>query len=292
MANPRIVVDFVANTRDLSAGMSSATGAAGGFSTKLKSLGRAGLAAAGAAGIAGLTLAVKTGISEFAEASKVSAQTAAVLKSTGGAAGVSAKAVSDLAGALMHKSGIDDEAIQSGENLLLTFTKVQNQAGKGNDIFNQATKTMVDMSVALGQDMTTSATQLGKALNDPVKGVSALQRVGVTFTAGQKEQIKSLVDSGKTMEAQKIILRELNKEFGGSAEAAGKTLPGQLNILKQEFSNVAGEVVGALVPAFTSMLGVFMKVMGVLGPLQPLLPAIVAGVAALAAVVITVTAAT
>jgi len=292
MANPRIVVDFVANTRDLSAGMSSATGAAGGFSTKLKSLGRAGLAAAGAAGLAGLSLAVKTGIDEFTEASKVSAQTAAVLKSTGGAAGVSAKAVSDLAGALMRKSGIDDEAIQSGENLLLTFTKVQNQAGKGNDIFNQATKTMVDMSVALGQDMTTSATQLGKALNDPVKGVSALQRVGVTFTQGQKDQIKSLVDSGKTMEAQKLILRELNKEFGGSAEAAGKTLPGQLNILKQEFSNVAGEVVGALVPAFTTMLGVFMKVMGVLGPLQPLLPAIVAGVAALAAVVITVTAAT
>jgi hypothetical protein len=65
---------------------------------------------------------------------------------------------------------------------------------------------MTDMSVALGQDMSSSAIQLGKALNDPIKGVSALQRVGVSFTASQKEQIKTLVQSGRTMDAQKLIL--------------------------------------------------------------------------------------
>jgi len=292
MANPRIVVDFVANTKDLTSGMSTATGAAGGLGARFKQLGRASLAAAGAAGVGALVATFKTGISEFTEATKVSAQTEAVLKSTGGAAGVTAKQVASLANSLMRKTGIDDEAIQSGENLLLTFTKVQNQAGKGNDIFNQATKIMTDMSVALGQDMKTSATQLGKALNDPVKGVTALQRVGVTFTAGQKEQIKALVDSGKTMEAQKLILRELNKEFGGSAEAAGKTLPGQLNILKQQFSNMAGELVASLIPAFTTLLGVFTKVMAALGPFKGALPIIVAGMAGLAAVVITVSAAT
>jgi ElaB/YqjD/DUF883 family membrane-anchored ribosome-binding protein len=292
MANPRIVVDFVANTRDLTSGMSTATGAAGGLGSRFKQLGRASLAAAGAAGVGALVATFKTGISEFTEASKVSAQTEAVLKSTGGAAGVSAKQVANLANSLMKKTGIDDEAIQSGENLLLTFKNVQNQAGKGNDIFNQATKVMTDMSVALGQDMKTSATQLGKALNDPVKGITALQRVGVTFTQGQKDQIKALVDSGKTMDAQKIILKELNSEFGGSAEAAGKTLPGQLNILKQQFSNMAGELVGSLVPAFSTLLGVFTKVMGALGPFKGALPVIVGAMAALAAIVITVSAAT
>ena len=63
---------------------------------------------------------------------------------------------------MMKKTGIDDEAIQSGENLLLTFTKVQNKAGKGNDIFTKATHVMADMSVALGQDMTTSADATGE----------------------------------------------------------------------------------------------------------------------------------
>src|SRR5258708_1908746 len=61
--------------------------------------------------------------------------------------------------------------------------------------------------------------QLVKALNDPIHGVTSLMRVGVTFTAQQKEQIKTLVDTGHTMDAQKVILAELTKEFGGSAAA-------------------------------------------------------------------------
>ncbi|MBO0743674.1 MAG: hypothetical protein J2P43_01550 [Candidatus Dormibacteraeota bacterium] len=292
MANPRVVVDFVANTSGLSKGMATAGGATDTFGGRIKSLGKAGLAAAGAAGLAALTATIKTGISEYAESTKVAAQTEAVIKSTGGAANVTAKQVSNLASALMKKTGIDDEAIQSGQNLLLTFTNVQNQAGKGNDVFTQATKIMTDMSVALGQDMKTSAIQVGKALNNPIKGVTALQRVGVSFTDGQKEQIKALVNSGRTMDAQKIILRELNKEFGGSAEAAGKTLPGRLNILRESFNNMAGELVGALVPAFTALLGVFTKVVGALGPLKGALPAIVIAMAGLAALVVTVTAAT
>jgi len=291
MANPQVIVDFIANTKDLTKGVSTADGATGGFKGRLQQLGKAGLIAAGAAGLGALVGTLKTGIAEFSESQKVAAQTEAVIKSTGGAAGVTAKQVSALAGALMKKTGIDDEAIQSGANLLLTFTKVQNQAGKGNDIFNQATKVMTDMSVALGQDMKTSATQLGKALNDPVRGITALRRVGVTFTADQQKQIKALTESGKTMEAQKLILAELNKEFGGSAEAAGKTLPGRLNILKESFNNMAGELVGSLVPAFTTLLGVFTKVMGALGPFKGALPVIVIGLAGLAAAFGIVTAA-
>jgi acid phosphatase family membrane protein YuiD len=86
----------------------------------------------------------------------VAAQTAAVLKSTGGEANVTAKHVSNLATAISRKTGIDDEAIQSGENLLLTFTKIRNEAGKGNDVFDQATRITNDMSVALGQDLKSS----------------------------------------------------------------------------------------------------------------------------------------
>ena len=58
----------------------------------------------------------------------------------GGSANVTAKQVDKLSASLMEKSGVDDEVIQSGENMLLTFTKIRNEAGKGNDIFNQATK--------------------------------------------------------------------------------------------------------------------------------------------------------
>src|SRR5262245_12544368 len=247
-----------------------------GMGSQLKTMGKVAVAAGGAAGLGILVATLHTGVQEMSDAAKVGAQTDAVLKSTGESAHVSAKHVADLAGSLLAKSGVDDEAIQSGENLLLTFTKIQNQAGKGNKIFDRATTTMLDMSVALGQDTKASAIQLGKALNDPIKGVTALQRVGVSFTESQKAQIKALVESGDTLGAQKLILRELNKEFGGSAKAAGKTLPGQINILRESFNNLAGELVQKLVPTIQKVTKLFVE--------HPaLLKAVVFGVLALSA---------
>jgi hypothetical protein len=161
----------------------------------------------------------KDALREAEEARKVAAQTAAVIKSTGGAAKVSTKDVDALATAISNKTGIDDEQIASAENLLLTFTKVRNEVGATNDIFDQATQIAVDMGAAFGKDATSSIVQLGKALNDPTKGITALTRVGVTFTAQQKQQIKTLQASGDILGAQKIILAELATEFGGSAAA-------------------------------------------------------------------------
>ena len=94
----------------------------------------------------------------------------------------------------------------SAENLLLTFTNVRNEAGKGNDIFNQTVRLGTDMSVALGVDAKAAAMQLGKALNDPINGVTRLTRAGVTFTEQQKKQIKALQESGDILGAQKVIL--------------------------------------------------------------------------------------
>ena len=104
-------------------------------------------------GGAGLAFALRATFAEVQEAQKVAAQTNAVLKSTGGIAGVSAKDVDKLATSLSNLSGVDDELIASGENVLLTFTNVRNVTGKGNDIFDQATKAALDMSTALGTDL-------------------------------------------------------------------------------------------------------------------------------------------
>jgi len=202
----------------------------------------------GAAALGGLVATLKIGVDEFMGAQKVLAQTGAVLKSTGGAANVTSKQITTMSESLMKLSGVDDEAIQSGQNLLLTFTKIRNETGKGNNIFDQATLAMTNLSVAMGKDLSSSAILVGKALNDPVKGVGALSRAGVQFTASQKDTIKALVDSGNVMGAQKMILKELETQFGGSAKAAGQTLPGQLNILKETFRNTAAELVTVFIP--------------------------------------------
>lgn len=247
MADRKLVVELIGDASSLEKAFGRSSQAGSRFGSGLKNLGKVAAVGVGAAFV-GLAATLKVGFGEMEQGQKVSAQTGAVLKSTGGSAKVTQKQVEGLAGSLMQLSGVDDEAIQSGENMLLTFTNIRNEAGKGNDVFDQTTKTLLDMSTALGTDMNKSAIQLGKALQDPIKGITALTRVGVSFTEQQKDQIKGMVEAGDTMGAQKLILAELNKEFGGSAEAVGKTLPGQLSILKESFNNAAGAIVETLIP--------------------------------------------
>lgn len=207
----------------------------------------------------GLVEFLKDSIAEQREAIRVGNITNAVIKSTGGAAHITAGQVSDLATAMSLKTGVDDEAIQSGENLLLTFTRIRNEAGKGNDIFNQASAAIEDMTAAMNNGTVTteglkaSTIQVGKALNDPIKGITALTRVGVTFSDQQKEQIKNFVASGNIMGAQKVILAELAKEFGGAAAAAAD--PAQK--MAVAWKNFQEQVGGFVLPILAS-LGAFL----------------------------------
>jgi hypothetical protein len=223
------------------AGGDAAKGFGGAFTGGLKSVVAPAAALIGGLGAVNF---LKDSVGEAREAQKVGALTSQVIKTTGGVAKVTADQVGALATAISNKTGIDDEAIQSASNLLLTFTNVRNETGKGNDVFNQATQAATDMAAALGGDPRDNAIKLGKALNDPVKGITALSKAGVSFTAEQKNQIKTLVDSGKTLDAQKIILGELNKEFGGAAAAS--TTAGEK--MKVAFGNLKEQVGTALLP--------------------------------------------
>jgi phage-related protein len=243
----KIEVQIVGDADSLHRALRSATDSSSKFGHALGTGLKVAAVGAGAA-VVGLGYALKRGIDDFNESQKVAAQLNAVLKSTGGAANVTAKHVNQLAQQLSTMSGVDDEAIGSSENLLLTFRNIRNEAGKGNDVFDQATKATLDLSVAMGEDLHSASLQVGKALNDPVKGLTALKRVGVQFSDAQTKVIQKLVDTGKTAQAQKIILGELTKEFGGSAKAAGQTLSGQLNILKNAFDNAASSVIQQLLP--------------------------------------------
>lgn len=178
------------------------------------------------------------------ESQKVMKQTEAVIAATGGAAGVTAKQVSDLSEQLSNQTGIDDELIQSSMNLLLTFKNVRNEVGAGNDIFNRTAQAALDMGNIFGST-DNAAKMLGKALSNPVKGVTQLGRAGITFTDQQKEQIKTLVASGKVLDAQKIILGEIEGRYAGAA-AAGAT---GFDRLKVAFGNAAEDLGAILIPA-------------------------------------------
>jgi len=203
-------------------------------------VGLAKVAAAGAA-VAG-AIGYKLAAAAY-ESQKVMAQTEAIVKSTGGAAGVTAKQVAALSEQLSMQIGVDDELIQKSANLLLTFKQVQNQVGEGNQIFNRAVTAAQDLGNVFGS-ADAAAMQLGKALSDPEKGITALRRAGINFTESQKEQIKTLVASGNTLEAQKLILAEVESQVGGTAAASATAF----DRMRVAVGNVAERFGALLIP--------------------------------------------
>lgn len=183
----------------------------------------------------------------------VATQMVQALKSTHDASGMTAQSLQGLAESLSEITPYSQDSIESAQNLELTFTNI------GKNVFPQTTQAILDVSQAMGQDLKSSAIQVGKALDDPAKGMSALQRIGVTFSQSQQDAIKHMIAMGNTAGAQKLILQELEKEFGGSAKAAGDTFPGKLDILKNKFEDLKIKVGDAVMPVLSKLLDLFDK---------------------------------
>lgn len=223
-----------------------------------------GLAGMFAGAMAGLAVKNFLGdaLAEARESQKVGALTASIIKSTGGAAKISAGQIGSLADSISRKTGVDDEAIQTGANLLLTFKNVRNEAGKGSDVFNRATAAALDLSKAGFGSVDGAAKTLGKALNDPIKGITALGRAGVTFTDEQKKQIKTLTESGNVLGAQKIIMAEVESQVGGAAAAtatAGEKARVTFDNLKESAGTYLLPIVDDLATKFTELVDGFQK---------------------------------
>jgi hypothetical protein len=207
---------FGANTKELDKALDGATKRLRDTAGKMNDLGKSlsiGLTAPIAAFGA---IATKNAV----DSAKAIAQVEAAVQSTGGAAGRSVAQLEEMAAGLQRISLYDDDQILKEVTAnLLTFTKVTGTQ------FDKAQVAILNLSTRLGTDLTSASVQVGKALNDPIKGVTALGRAGVQFTAQQKEQIAALVESGDVAGAQTIILQELETQFGGAAEAAANVDP-------------------------------------------------------------------
>ena len=173
------------------------------------------------------------------------------LKSSGDACGMNQKQLVALAVAQGNVTEYSKNTNLATEDLLLTFTNLH------SNVFPSALTAVNNMAAALGEPPATAARTLGKALNDPVKGITLLARAGVVFTAGQKAQITAMEKAGDVAGAQKIILDQLAKSYGGSASAAAKTFGGSLVILQNHIADLGGSIVAKLQPV---LAGVFVWV--------------------------------
>lgn len=181
------------------------------------------------------------------DSAKAIAQVEAAVKSTGGAAGKSVADLEAMAEGLQRISLYDDDQILKEVTAnLLTFTNVTGAQ------FDKAQVAILNLSTRLGTDLTSASVQVGKALNDPIKGVTALGRAGVQFTAEQKELITTLTESGDVAGAQAIILGELETQFGGAAEAAANVDPytqlaNEIGNLSEDFGVIINDAIRPLV---------------------------------------------
>lgn len=168
---------------------------------------------------------------------------AAAITSTGGAAGKTLDQLKGLASGLQNVTTYGDEDILRNVTApLLTFTKIQ------GDVFDRAQANVLDYATLMKTDLKSASIQVGKALNDPIKGVSALGKAGVQFTEEQKGMIKSLVETGDVAGAQAIVLKELETQFKGQAAVAAAAPLGQFKQLSNAIGDVKEELGKEIVP--------------------------------------------
>lgn len=195
---------------------------------------------------------VKGGLEKVHELHQATAQVQAVLTSTNQMAGLSMKQLEESAKSLASNSKFGRADIFGMQSLLLTFTSVKDK------IFNEAQPAIMDLATRMGGDLKGASIQVGKALNDPIQGMTALRRVGVSFSESQKETIKRMQETGNLAGAQKIILNELAVEFGGSAKAAFDADPmakfnKMMGSLKLTFGEIAESALVSLMPIFEAI---------------------------------------
>ena len=287
-----LVVGIGANTKKLDEELGKAQRKLKCFGKNTKALGKSlsiGLTAP-------LAIMGATSVRAFQVQAKAIAQVEAGLKSTGSQAGFTSKQLQAMASDLQSKTLFGDETIlKDATAQLLTFTNISGEQ------FARTQQAALDLATRLDGDLKGASIQLGKALNDPVANLSALSRSGIQFSDEQKAVIKSMAETGRLAEAQTIILDELNRQYGGSAEAAAKA-DGGFTQLANSFGDLQEAIGAQLIPilrplvdwltqtvakmqeapdSFKRTAVVIGLVAGAIGPLLVIIPSLISGVRAL-----------
>jgi uncharacterized protein YoxC len=244
-------VEILGEFKKLTSATTGAQNSLAGLQKKVSGISRGIGRVVGALGItlgfAGIVKGFKDSIAAAEEAKVANQRIDAIAKSMdefGTQTAKVTKRIIDYADSQEMTLGVDAEVIKRTQAKLLTFRNLTKTADNMGGSFDRATIAAIDMAAAGFGTAESNATQLGKALNDPIKGIGALNRAGIQFTEDQKKLIESLVASGKVLEAQDIILSEIEAQVGGTAEAT-VTASARMNIA---FGDIQEKVGAALLP--------------------------------------------
>lgn len=239
-----LTLDLIAKTGNFEAGMTRAERASSRATKKIASdaekaaaqtkaaFGNIARFAAGALAGVSVGAAFKSVIDNTRVMQQEQAQLAAVLKSTGNAAGFTRDELNKMAGSLSGKSIFSTGEINQAQTALLAFTGVM-----GGE-FVRAQQAAADMAARTGMSIQSTVELIGRALDVPSQGMAALSRQGFRFSEDQKKLMEQLEATGETAKAQGIILEALEESYGGAAQAARDTFGGALTGLRNDLADL------------------------------------------------------
>jgi lambda family phage tail tape measure protein len=230
----RSLLAINAAANDVKGSVAGLTNNLGPLGSALSAIGPTGLAVGAA--LAVVTLGLKAALQNAAEAEQSFNRLSAVLKATGNSSGLSGKQIAGFADEIEASTLATAEQVQNAAGVLATFRSV------AGDTFTRTLTLAQDMSAVFGQDLSSSVTQLGKALENPTEGLSALRRVGISFTQTQRDLIDGFVEAGQQAEAQRVILDALEQQVGGAGAAEATGLIGATNRLSDAWGNLLEDI--------------------------------------------------
>ena len=211
---------------------------------------------------------------------KAEAKVQQAIKSTSMAAGLSFEQLKTYASELQNETLFGDEEILNNATAqLLTFTNI---AGEN---FKRTQAVALDLSTVLDGDLKSASIQLGKALNDPVKNLSALSRSGIQFSEEQREVINTLAKTNRLAEAQGVILDELERQYGGQAKAAAEVGTGALKQLQNSWGDFMEQIGAAMMPFVNKVAGALKIVVAALQSMSPEMRNVIVGIAGITAAI-------
>ena len=228
-----LTLDLVARVGGFTRGLDQAERAANsrvrGIQNTFRGLGR--VVSGALAAIGGATL-VRSIVRATSEAEAAFANLRNAVEQNGGAVGRTTDQLATMASELQKVSTFGDETIMTAQGLLLRFQSIQGIN------FDRAVQSTLDLASAMGRDLPSSARLIGKALELPRKGLTQLEEAGVVLNKSQADLVKRLVDTGRTAEAQQVLLDGLEQRFSGAARAARDTFGGALAAVQNAFGDL------------------------------------------------------
>ena len=244
--------------RNLSGSIAAVQGPLGPVAGRLNSIGAImGRVKLGTVAITGAFVLAGVAITKFAKAGahaeRQTLRLNALIKATGGAAKLTGIEIEEMAVSIGRGTLASVQGARDAAGVLLTFKSISGET------FEQALRLTQDLAEVGFGTMKTAALQLGKALEEPEIGMSALRRVGVSFTEQQKEQIKVLSMTGQQAKAQAMMLGILENQVGGSGGEGAGGLAGAFDTLGEnitlffEKSSVGSFIVSELTGALNAL---------------------------------------